>query len=54
MGNPWSLFFGTKHEEESQEDDDYGRIVEQYASQVLDFSSQYGSERSYSYTGKIQ
>jgi F-box/leucine-rich repeat protein 4 len=25
-------------------------LVEQYASQVLDFSSQYGSDRSFSYT----
>ena len=50
MGNLWSLFYSIKQVKESHDEEECDRILEQYASHVLDFSSQYGSERSFSYT----
>ena len=50
MGNLWSIFSSAKNVKEP--DDECDRILEQYASHVLDFSSQYGSERSFSYTAR--
>ena len=38
------------NEDLSDEDTEPSLLLEQYASQVLDFSTQYGSDRSFSYT----
>ena len=35
---------------EEENDEDHILLIEQYAERVLDFSSQYGSDDSYSYT----
>jgi len=51
MGIIWSIFSKFQFEgEENQAESP--RVLEQYAAQVLDFSSQYGSERSFSYTAR--
>ena len=54
MGN---VFFRGLFESQAQDTDDSPDeglepkyLLEQYASQVLDFSTQYGSDRSFSYT----
>lgn len=48
MGNLLRLF--RKDDDFKEETEDTGVLIEQYASQVLDFSTQYGSDRSFSYT----
>ncbi len=54
MGNLYSIlrFWEEEPYDDDSESEDVilSNIVEQYAAQVLDFSSQYGSDRSFSYT----
>ena len=56
MGNALKLFTGTDggfdpcSQQKTEPIDVLDRLVEQYAVQVLDFASQYGSDSSYSYT----
>jgi len=53
MGNLLqSLWNHGKKQDEPQVNNEAnsGMLLEQYASQVLDFSTQYGSDRSFSYT----
>ena len=49
MGNLLTSIFRSKNEL-SEENVEPSLLLEQYASQVLDFSNQYGSDRSFSYT----
>jgi len=49
MGNLLQSLFRS-NEDLSDEDIEPSLLLEQYASQVLDFSTQYGSDRSFSYT----
>ena len=51
MGIVSSIFRSwQEQDEEIEEEAEETILVEQYAAQVLDFSSQYGSDRSFSYT----
>lgn len=54
MGNLLSLdiFENEVHSEEDIIPENSNSLIEQYAFQVLDFSSQYGSDRSFSYTAR--
>ena len=53
MGNLLSVDIFENEDHYSEEDvilENSNSLIEQYAFQVLDFSSQYGSDRSFSYT----